>query len=46
MSTLKDRSVVLCVPPDVRNSHPQAASLGAPLKAGYNMYSDLQKMYL
>ena len=46
VTTLKDRGVVLCVPPDARKSHPQATSLGAPLKAGHNMYSDLQKMYL
>ena len=27
MTKLKDRGVVLCVPPDARKSHPQATSL-------------------
>ena len=46
MSMLEHESEVLHIPPDVTHSHPQAASLGATLKAGYRMYTDLQKKYI
>ena len=38
---LEIQSDVLYFPPDVTDAHPLAATLGAPLKAGYQMYTDV-----
>lgn len=45
LAILENENVVLHVPSDVTGSHPQAATLGAPLKAGLNMYGDVQRKY-
>ena len=45
LSLLESKSVVLRVPPEDADSHPQAAVLGAPLEAGHGMYTALQNIY-
>lgn len=42
---LENEEVVLHIPQDVTDSHPQAAALGAPLKFGFSMYDDVQQTY-
>jgi len=42
---LENDCVVLNIPKEVTSTHPHAASLGAPLQAGLNMYKDLQSTH-
>ena len=45
--TLPDKdSSGLRIPMKERNSSTQAGTLGAPLQAGYGMYTDLQRTYI
>ena len=42
LALVENETVVLHIPPEAMNSHPQAGVLGAPLEAGENMYKDTQ----
>ena len=42
----QSEQVLLEIPEEALSSHPQAGELGAPLEAGQNMYSELQRTYL
>ena len=44
LSLLEDEQTVLSIPKDI-GSNSLAAVLGAPLEAGFNMYTELQTMY-
>ena len=46
LSLVENETVVLHIPPEAMNSHPQAGVLGAPLEAGQDMYKDTQNIYL
>ena len=46
LTMLENESVVLHISSDVTDSHAQAATLGAPLEAALNMYTDVQKAYM
>ncbi len=46
LSFLGREKDVLHVPLNVTDSHPQAATRGAPLVAGFHMYDELQKLHM
>ena len=39
-------SLLLRIPEEVSEGHPQASVLGAPLEAGRNLYTELQNTYM
>ena len=45
LALMENEETVLRIPEDDAGTHSMAATLGAPLEAGHNMYRDLQDLY-